>query len=372
MIRGGLLLLIIVFILPYLIGRTVLIWIRLFSGKTGRYSVYAGIRPSSFLDLAEGILVGTLLQWAVFEVLAVPLILKEQSFSILVKLHMGVLPAIFAAGILTVLCTRKKEGRPKDPVLQKTGNRNIWTAVLLLILAVLVGWQCWQYVIGAHIDWDDSRYVAHAVETWTHGTMLTVNPANGDYAGLNYWEGSKDAVAPWPVYMAYLGRVSGIHPTILAHTLLPPVFLLLMYGVYWMLGKYLFRGHTNKSLLFTVFIAWSMLFYGAVTRGMGDFILVRLWQGKSVLAAVGIPMLFLIFFKMVQDGRQMAWLLPVLTAGCCLLSSMSVAMISIPVAALGVYYLIRTKEKRALVPLLVSAVPIVLTGYTYLRLTGKI
>ncbi|MCF0146267.1 MAG: hypothetical protein HUJ73_06740 [Eubacterium sp.] len=383
-------------IFPYFCGKALLVWIGLLTKQSGTGALSPRILPASAAEALGSVLAGTVVLWAVFEVLAVPLILKEASFSVLRVLWLAVAAGICVLLIVTVLILKKRGARTTVPAPagnvfglnggkitsngpssasvsvsepeRKPGSPDFVTLLILILLAVPVLLQCMQYINGMHIDWDDTRFVAHAVETWSHGTMLTVNPATGAYAGLNYGDVAKDIVAPWPVYLALGGWMTGIHPAVFAHTVLPPVYLLLMYAAYWLIGRTLFSGSLNKSLLFTALIAFVMLFFGGNTRSAADFTLVRIWQGKAVLAAIGIPLLFLVFLLIANGKRHLAWLLLPLNLGCCMVSSMSVVLIGVAMGILALYLLICARTWRLLPPLLAGGLPTVVMGLVYMSI----
>ena len=334
-------------------------------------------RPRSAEECAASLLVGHFLEWALCEILTVPLALKGASFSADCRMWLAGMCALALLGVGTAILRDKNDA--VLPVSRETGAARSFAdglrkrmksqeLLFFLLLIAIIAYQCATYFFKMHLDEDDSRFVVHAVEAYSHNVLLTNNPATGEYSGFLIGELKKDLVSPWPIYLALAGRISGLHPTILAHTLLPPLYLLLVYLVYWMIGKVLFDGDCAKSLLFTALVAWGMMFYGGHTRSLGDFTLVRIWQGKAALGAIAIPMVFLVFLWMHRYGEEAAWLLIPVNLGGCLLSSMGIALLSVPIAVLGLWYMLVTKKWRVILPLILSGIPTIALGLLSLRL----
>lgn len=358
--------------MPCLAGKTILAGGAFIAAKKDKICAQVRLLPHSFYDFLEAIIFGTAAEWAVFEILAVPMILKEQPFSLLQRTWLIVMAAGIGLGIAFTVFRNRKIELPVSVVNiepdEKAGALNRWGIMLLAGLMLLAGFQSFMYVKGMHIDWDDSRFIAHTVEAYSHGNMLTISPTTGEYIGLQYWDGHKDAIAPWPIFLALLAKLSGIHPTILAHTVLPPIYLLLTYGVYWLLGKRLFQDDTNRSILFTSVIAFIMLFYDALTYSQADFILVRLWQGKAVLAAIGIPLIFFLFLLAAEKGSHVLWMLLPVVLGCSLLSSVTIPVLGFCMAGCSLCYLFFTRKWKSLLPLALGVAPLLFLALLDMRI----
>ena len=355
---------------PYLAGKTLTDCGCMLTHRTSVETAKMSWLPRSWFQFCISILFGMVLEWAVFEILAIPMILRQESFFTLLQMWLVVIGTVILLGLgWTALQNRREKRESTNPVtgryLEKTGF-NRWSILLLAGIIILVGFQCYMYISGTHVDWDDSRFIAHAAEAYTHGNMLNINPATGEYIGLNYGDVHKDTIASWPLFLALQAKLVGVHPTVLAHTILPPVYLIVMYCLYWLIGKCLFKCRINPSLLFTGLIAFIMLFYDAITRSQADFILVRIWQGKAVLAAIGIPLVVFVFLLALQYGENCLWILPFSVTGCCLLSSMAVAIVGIELTGCVVWYLVVTKKWRALRPILAGTAPLIIIGVVYL------
>ena len=337
---------------------------------------------------------GTVCMWAVYELLAVPAIMLQLPLHILTGVWgFFLLSALF----LFVFCCRKADFRKYAfPVLTKRKspeNRGykgrqaadrpdafgkILICVLLLSSCFIIGRQCLQYFEKQHVDDDDARFIAIAVSAWEHDTMLLDNPATGDATPRPEGEVTKEVTSPWPVYLATLASLIRIHPTILAHTVLPVWLLLLRYIAVWTAGTLLFsrgEGGAERELeqqaWFLLFAAVGTQYFGGSIYSASAFTLSRIWQGKAVLAAFLLPWILLTTFGM-EWRREAAspdlGLLMITAAASCLVSGMGIMTAG---ALIGTYALWHGGRRRDLVSalrIMACAWPCIACGLLYLHL----
>ena len=72
----------------------------------------------------------------------------------------------------------------------------------------------------ASFDGDDAYYVVQSVLADQTGVLNRIRP----YTGLSTDLDIRHALATLPLWIAYVARMTGIHATIVAHTLLPLIF----------------------------------------------------------------------------------------------------------------------------------------------------
>ncbi|MCM1188889.1 MAG: DUF6077 domain-containing protein [bacterium] len=255
--------------------------------------------------------------WAGFLLICVPVILIRQGdgFTDVIKMN-----AVFAAAMLLfsagVEVKRRVTAGRRIPV-EGSGRRvdlpaaALWVLVLgLLILQLIMA------VTLAYEEGDDAFYVATASITAESETMYKILPYTGGATGFD----ARHGLAPFPIWVAMLGWLSGMHPAAVAHVVLPVVLILMAYAVFYMLGKHLFREGGRKLPLFLLFLELLILCGGQSLYTAENFLLVRTAQGKAVLAQIVIPFLILLLAvlleKLQQGGRVKPayWLLLGLTA----------------------------------------------------------
>lgn len=230
-----------------------------------------------------------------------------------------------------------------------------------------------------HTDDDDAWYLGLAVSAYETGEMFAYSPYTGEPMELS--DGGDYVLSPLPVLWAALGKLFHIHPTILAHTVVPVFMLLWAYYVYWLLGKRLFGGEKESAGVYAFWLFMNVLnlfgFYS--TRTSGTFLLFRSWQGKAVFCAILVPCLFYYFLgvlqsgevKEVQRGKEAAEeLLGIyLTMGAgCLASFSAAALMPLLLFAMALTYAIAKRSVKVPLKMCGAAIPnVILIGiYVFL------
>lgn len=306
-------------------------------------------------------LVGQLVMWAAFQVVAVPMIWFRQSFTLLFWVYSGVVLFLAGWGLY---------GRVKVKFSKPT------LSLFLVVAMVVIAYQAVIYVFGMHLDEDDARWIAEANDALVKDKMLLHNPATGEYIGRFVGEMVKDVFSPWAFYIAWMSRITGIRAVVIAHTVYPPVLLVLGYLAYWEMGTQLYKGKSEKGI-FLLMVTVINMFMAGNPYTQSVFMLTRIWQGKAVVASIIIPAILALILRVENEDNVRNWLVLVLVGiASCLFSGMGIAIGIIMIGVYGLYALIRgiikdwhTGLKR--IPLwLLSLVPEIIYGYGYFLLKG--
>lgn len=195
---------------------------------------------------------------------------------------------------------QKMSGENADAVAGKKAGALAEKLRVLCILCIL--FQLVLALFYRHTDDDDAWYLGIAVSAYETGEMFTYSPYTGNVMELS--DGGDYVLSPLPVFWAALGKLFHIHPTILAHTIVPVFMILWAYYIYWLLGKRLFGGENESpgAYAFWLFMNVLNLFGYYSTRTSGTFLLFRSWQGKAVFCAILVPCLFYYFLGLLQSG----------------------------------------------------------------------
>lgn len=321
------------------------------------------------------IVMGNLIMWVAFEAVAVPLIFMHADFRIAILFWAICLGAFVTVNALVQKRLSLALVRRQD--LKNAGiSGDRRTLVMLLLFLVVVAFQCIVYFMGVHLDEDDSRFVAHSVYTWKTNRMLTENPATGELHTGN-WSGDylKDVFSPWMIYIALVARIIGIHPAITAHTILPVVLLVLSYMIWYLAGSELFENNRNRTVLFCFLVGILQLFFAGSGSTQSEFTLLRIWQGKAVVAGIGIPVILYIFLYLYrnQANEHFYWMLLTADWACCLLSGMGIILATAMIGMYSFWYVIAFHKWK-----MIWKVPVVLLpslfygGCTYLFKIGRL
>lgn len=309
--------------------------------------------------IALNFIAGLFLAFAIFEVLAIPCIFTYQKFHVFAGLYGGVLLLLCAVSLIwnckkiPAFFREKIGGRKKIPV--------IFIIAILLIL-----FEMFMYVHYTHIDDDDAFYVATAVTTLEEDSMFAVNPYTGDaYKSFP----TRYVLSPFPIWNAFLSKVFAVHPTMFAHTFLPVILVAAAFAVYYLIGMKLFDQDKKKTGYFLVFCTLIQMFSAYTRHPQGMVYLVRIWQGKAVLASVLLPACFYLALRLFQKSAAgwRDWLLCLFLMGaCCMVSSMGIMLGAISMGLFGIVGAFIGKRFRYLVYTLLCCIPNLLLAVLYL------
>lgn len=307
-------------------------------------------------NVAFHFLAGFLAQWALFQLIAVPAIVMGMTFTSLAILYGILLLTGFAASCVVVVRDRKKN--PMLKVVREPfsiGEKRLWTIALAGIFLQLV-----LSVVMAFEDGDDAFYVTTSNLTVTYDSMYRLLPYNFGSTSLDF----RHCLAPFPIWIAFLSRLSGIHPAIFSHSVIPLILLPLAYGIYGLLGYRLLGKNRKKLPAFLIFTEILILWGNVSSYTAETFLISRTRQGKALLCAIVVPALFLLLHILAdrllygRKAEKALWLLvamAVFSAG--LGSTMGDFLSPFLLGVFGLCLLIMTKKWKELLPLFLCMLP---------------
>lgn len=298
---------------------------------------------------------GQVTLWAAFLVVSVPLILLKKTFSMVTAVYSGLIAVLILVAIVVAVWRRKKGvcGQAEREKLAKS-RIGLWGVFGVLLLVQLV-----LSVLLAYEEGDDAFYVAISTTTESSNRMYQTLPYTGATTGLD----ARHGLAPFPVWAAYLARVSGMVPVTVAQLVVPLQIILLTYAIYYLIAGRLFEENKKNIPLFMILVEIMFLFGGYSVYSAENFLLVRASQGKAVLANVILPFLFYLMFLLAEKMQNETnfglrnWLLLGVTmlAGC-LCSTLSVLLTCMLVGVIGICMAVCYKRWNVLVPLALNCV----------------
>ncbi len=312
---------------------------------------------------------GMMLQMALFQLTGLPFVLLGRSMK---ELTIWVNIIYLSAGLFCFLHILKR-GRLRSAGL---GPRQRAPLILPLVFFLLLVFQLYQAVTLAPFDGDDAYYIAQSVATAEQGDLYRTIPYTGFATALD----ARHALAIFPLWIAFLSEMTGIHATILAHTLLPLFLIPLTYIVYGMIGQELLnragaadRQENRKASLwgFLILAELLMIFGAPSIYPASIFFLTRTWQGKSVLANLVLPM---VCYIMLRIGRRREVLLKTgillfctnIAAALC--TTMGVFLTALVIAGAGTALAIYHRSLRLLFRLFLCCIPCLLYAGLYVIL----
>lgn len=298
--------------------------------------------------------------FAVFEIMTVPMIFLRLSFSMLKYSYGAVILAL--AGISAV-CERKRILPLIWGKIKKL--REIpWTC---LAAAALIALQIGVYAAGMSTDLDDSFYVGTATTAIETNTMYQYSAYTGNAVKSLP---SRYVLSPFPVMLAFYSEAVGMSPAAVAHTVMPLFFIALAYGVYMLIGRRLFQGDMKSTGMFLCFLSLIHIFSYYSVYTQGTFMLIRIWQGKAVLAALLLPAVFYFGMRVFQgESKSGDWMgLLLLMVSCSLVSSMGIMLAPVMLGIFGILYGLLKKQWKRLGLAVLCTLPCLVCAAVYIVL----
>jgi len=241
-----------------------------------------------------------------------------------------------------------------------------WFAILVIILVLGQAFILAGYM---HVDDDDAFFVATANTDATTDTIFQYDP----YTGLKYDPApglsltafpSRYVLSPFPTFIALLSKLLQSHPAIVAHTIIPAIFIPLSYAILAVLGKRLFPGKPEAVMLFLLFLCAINIFGFVSVYTNSTFLLFRIWQGKAVLANIVLPAtLYFAFRAMPGKAKIGEWMMLFASAlAACLTSSMGIVLAPIMITCLGLVFAIRNRTLQTLKYSIICCSPCIAGG----------
>lgn len=225
-------------------------------------------------------------------------------------------------------------------------NRKIEEIIGILVVIGIMGWMLYQVVALQHTDADDSRFVVNAVEILRTNRMFLTDVITG--SELEVWIGelNKDVTSPWAVYIAYYAKVTGTTAAVMAHSILPVSLILCGCSVFWLFAKEIFKENMSDRCIFMSLVLLLNIYGFHSVYTAETFYLTRIWQGKSVVASVAIPAMFLFLMWLYQQPKHAGYYILVLITdiAMCLMSGMGIIIGAIMLASAGLVYGLRRKS----------------------------
>lgn len=333
---------------------------------------FLGMIPANYMNSlqrtpAMTYVCGWFVSFFMFELTAVPFILLEKSFTSLVITYTLLTAVLLVCSVwvsrhVWADFVKNIRAARSQPLLVKLG----W-----LLAYLLIGGQLFMAVFYEYYDGDDAYYIATSVLTDTFDTMYLRDA----YTGYIYALDARHALSPTPIYQAWLSRLSGIHPAVIAHSVLSVVWLVFMYCIYGQIGNRLLpitraegRTRSNFRPLFMILTAVWFAFGNISLYTSETFAMTRTWQGKGMMAGMVLPALFLCLIYLSQDRVSLGiWML----YECVLVSAVfatSISFMLVPtiVGVSAVLIGIRKKSVRAAVKIFACCLPCLLLALCYM------
>ncbi|MBP5599407.1 MAG: hypothetical protein J6X48_03920 [Lachnospiraceae bacterium] len=306
---------------------------------------------------------GFLCEWAIVYVCFLPCIIKGFHFSVAAKFAVIGCLILSLAGIVLAFI----EKRFKDLFSVKRNQLSKREIVYLGIFLAVVLFQLYKTIFFAYEDGDDAFYVATSQIADSSDTMYRLDAYIGIPVEVNY----RYALAPFPMWIALLARLSKVNVATIAHSVVAPVLILVTYAIYSEISKLIFENDNKKRYLFLMLLSIFFMFENVSTSTQGTFLLTRARQGKEALANVILPFLFLTLYRISKDNLKISfkdWLLLITTCTAAALTSLLGNILApLMIFALFIYMIVKKQKITRLFVLGSTVLPSMLAVLLYVK-----
>lgn len=314
-------------------------------------------------NILLGLILGYIIEFFIAQIVTVPMIFLNMSYKCLLIVYTSILLVI---AVISIILNVK---RFKDIFWDAVDILLTVPKVLTIICLFLIVFQIYMYVgTNTHIDDDDAFYVGTATTTIETNTLYKYSPTTGGLTGeqndLRY------KLGPFPIYYAIISSWINIHPAIVAHVVLPIVFIIVVYSIYALLGYELFNKDLKKSVIFVLLFCFLNLFGNYSIRTTFTFLLFRIWQGKAILCNIIIPLIFYMFLSEEKKEDELITeitLFIIVWAGV-FTTTMGIALPSIVIGVLGLLYGFYNKSIKSIFKHFLCCLPAICYGMLYIIL----
>lgn len=279
MLEKGLIAILVLLIIPELLGLFLLRFIK---------------KENTNLFLA--FIIGYVIEFAICQIVTVPYIYMEKTLNELMN-TLGKITLIICGLSIIINLTKIK-----DIFITIFKYIKEMPKLLVILTIVLIGIQVYSYVGYMHIDDDDSFYVGTATVAVQTDSLFKYSAATGDEDVENQL--SRYRLGPFPIYLAVISKAIDIHPAIVAHTILPIIFVPLVYMIYGLIGNEIFKKNQKQVYSFLMIMSIINIWGNYSVRTTFSFFLIRIWQGKALLASMILPLIILLVIKAEENNYK--------------------------------------------------------------------
>lgn len=308
-------------------------------------------------SLANYYIYGYMVLFGFMQIVSVPLVLMMQPYRYVYYAMIGFIVIFSTVGI--VLRISKADIKFKKITLIEA------ICVVMMLLASFYFLS--QTFNHQYYDDDDSRFLVNVSDILVTDAMYLTDPTTGDITDwFRYDDSFKDVVAPWATYIALLCKFTNISVPIMAHTIMPLALYALAICCWWAISGNLFNKNKMYQSMFVIFILMLIVYGSYQEVSYGEIIaqnvfvkfLSRIWQGKSVVASIGIPAMFLSLFDF-YDNRNIRNTLAVLIVNLaiCFMSSNGTVIGAVMIGGFSLAYMIVKKNFFIGLQLAILAIP---------------
>lgn len=269
---------------------------------------FIGMLFESFYDkgtytimFSRCLVTGIAVMFAIFQLMAVPMIYKGTPFTSLLYPWVS---TVIALCVLSIALNGKSlKGKfigSYGRIVSTIKSFNTEQKALTVVAILLILFQTWILAFNMHTDTDDARFIAEALEAVENNTMLRLHPITGDVLESPYGEMNKDITSPFPILIGAFSYLTRVHPAVLSHVVFSLLLIPIAYAVAYMIGDCVLNDDKKIPYYMTI-LSIIVLFSFESIYSWGYTMLTIIWQGRSIAAVVMLPFLWYVLLKIYTN-----------------------------------------------------------------------
>jgi hypothetical protein len=316
--------------------------------------------------LCSSFVYGQIFIFAIFQPVFVFAILKGFTLTKAIKIF---LPFCAAMVLLLVAIAFMKYRKRLAVILKsKCEKPDLFGVLGVIIFGIMIVMS----FFVTYYDGDDAYYVAMASQSESSDAMYATEPYTGGLIRSPY----RYLFAPFPIWIAFLSRITGARTVAVAHSYLPWFMIFLSFAVFYLCARAFFGDDKKKRGVFMFFASVLVLFGDYSIYTPENFLLARSRQGKAALASFVLPFLTYLLFELMKefDDRKkvspVKYLMIMLTGmAAALCSTMGGMVVCALTGAFALVMLVMYRKIKVPVIMLLSSAPclVFIVLYLYMR-----
>ncbi len=255
--------------IPYLIGRAIL----------------HAKQKAEQIGVSYTMAAGLMVSWTVYEILALGLQKLGYGFRVLSWTYLVTVLLLACVG---AVCMWKEDGKGFAKKWFAWGRPDAYMIAAIVLIVIQIG----AILYMATPDMDDAFYSGLSSISISNDYILEVDAYGGRMgSGIS----RRYMLSALPIWQASLSLYTGMHHLVITHNLFPLFYMPLAYGVYYRMGKRFLQreGNIGAQGKFMFLFALMHMIGNYYVFSPENFLVTRMWQGKALFAALGIPVLWL-------------------------------------------------------------------------------
>ncbi|MCR5591866.1 MAG: hypothetical protein K6F73_10090 [Lachnospiraceae bacterium] len=305
------------------------------------------VRKDRRWSVAVTAAVGFFAYYALFFVFCLPIMFTYRPLTLLARIWLA--PCLAALAVSSALFGRLWIAKTKELTEDFAKRRSLWICVMAVTMVSVC-----LAVITYSFTLDAAYYVANVATNVDTDMINVYDPFTGswqDHFELRY------VFASYFANDAVICRLAGLPALVQTKTVMSATVMIIVNMLYMRICGYFFKEHRRALLMYVFMTGINFMFISLYTAS--NFLMMRTYEGKSVVANISVILIFIIFMELYEneDAKGLFLMLFIVCTGTATVSSTANMVIPAEVFALFVPYSIAKKKPGILAKIVLCILP---------------